>query len=300
MPKKLSDAAVAALHGADGPHVGVPTTAHSKGWLLRLPVQLDRKVYVEVDAALQEIGGKWNRKLKAHVFAEDPRDKIAAMSEAGERPDVGKDFGFFETPDALADRMVELLGATLGDRVLEPSAGEGALVKALIRSGARIGSLDLIEIRSECLLILDRILENDADFDYNPTIGDFLEHEFLSDEEGVIPYDRIIMNPPFSVPGTPMADVVHVTRALELLAPGGRLVACMSPAWLGGSSQHAQAFRLRLGLPPGCTPLGDGSMVQVNAPGTGLLSWRWHANPPGSFRESGTDVSSGLLVAWLS
>ncbi len=299
MPKKLSDAAVAALRDADITRGNA--VAHyegEKGWMLIFPRQLDRGVYVEVDAALQEIGGKWNRKLKAHVFAEDPRDKIAAMREAGERPDVGKDFGFFETPDALADRMVEILGATLGDRVLEPSAGEGALVKALIRRGTCLSSLDVVEIRPECEYLLERILENGANYDHNIIVGNFLTHEFLADADGVIPYDRIIMNPPFSIPGMPMADVVHFTRALELLAPGGRLVACMSPAWLSGSSQRAQAFRLLLGLPPGCTPLGDGSGVQHAEPGR--LSWRWHANPPGSFRESGTDVSSGLLVAWLS
>lgn len=310
MPKKLSDAAVEALKtaqygtsnayqsGAVGKRAGLEATP-----ILMLPGQLDRKIYTEVNAALQEVGGTWNRKLKAHVFAEDPRDKIAAMISDGERSDVGKDFGFFETPPELAYRMVELLGPIpQGARVLEPSAGDGALVRALVRgAGAELvgGSLDMIEIRPEALTALkecEELISHVADV--HVEIGDFLTHAFLADEAGVIPYDRIIMNPPFSMPGLPLADVTHVQRALELLEPTeGKLVACMSPAWLTSSSQKAVVFRLMLGLPPGCLPIGDGSGVK-HAPGSGRMSWKWHENPPGAFRDSGTDVRSGLLVCW--
>ena len=50
------------------------------GNLLYLPsVQLDRKTYTEVNKVLENMGGKWNRKTKAHVFAED--DDVAEMLE---------------------------------------------------------------------------------------------------------------------------------------------------------------------------------------------------------------------------
>ena len=50
------------------------------GNLLYLPsVQLDRKTYTEVNKVLENMGGKWNRKAKAHVFAED--DDVAEMLE---------------------------------------------------------------------------------------------------------------------------------------------------------------------------------------------------------------------------
>lgn len=301
MPKKLSEAAVQALKTAQ-----YVVSNHLP--LLTLPEQLDRKIYTEVNAALQEIGGTWNRKLKAHVFpaGDDVQRSIALMIADGERPDVGKDFGFFATPPELADRMVELLGPIpQGARVLEPSAGDGALVRALVRvcnswSDTNIGSLDMIEIRPEARPALDTIAEQEMSMtcDVEVLTGDFLKHKFLADEAGVIPYDRIIMNPPFSVPGMPLADVTHVQRALELLEPTeGKLVACMSPAWLTSSAQKAVVFRLMLGLPPGSYPLGDGSGV-THAPGSGLMSWKWYENPPGAFRASGTDVRSGLLVCW--
>ena len=34
--------------------------------------QLDRNDYVKVNKALEALGGKWNRKAKAHLFDEDP------------------------------------------------------------------------------------------------------------------------------------------------------------------------------------------------------------------------------------
>ena len=50
------------------------------GNLLYLPsVQLDRKAYTEVNKVLENMGGKWNRKAKAHVFAKD--DDVAEMLE---------------------------------------------------------------------------------------------------------------------------------------------------------------------------------------------------------------------------
>lgn len=39
--------------------------------------QLDRKLYVEVNGVLESMGGKWNRKLRVHVFGEDPADSFA-------------------------------------------------------------------------------------------------------------------------------------------------------------------------------------------------------------------------------
>ena len=53
------------------------------GNLLYLPsVQLDRKTYTEVNKVLENMGGKWNRKTKAHVFAEN--DDVAEIDSTSE------------------------------------------------------------------------------------------------------------------------------------------------------------------------------------------------------------------------
>jgi hypothetical protein len=40
------------------------------------PEQLDRKLYVSVNKVLEAIGGKWNRREKAHLFDECPEETI--------------------------------------------------------------------------------------------------------------------------------------------------------------------------------------------------------------------------------
>ena len=41
------------------------------------PQQLDRKTYEAVNKAIENLGGKWNKKAKTHVFPFDPAPKIA-------------------------------------------------------------------------------------------------------------------------------------------------------------------------------------------------------------------------------
>lgn len=41
--------------------------------------QLDRKQYKAVNEILENIGGKWNRKTKGHVFSDDPNEKLESV-----------------------------------------------------------------------------------------------------------------------------------------------------------------------------------------------------------------------------
>ena len=43
-----------------------------------------RKLYLDVNAALESLGGKWNRKAKGYVFDSDPTDKIEVAILTGE------------------------------------------------------------------------------------------------------------------------------------------------------------------------------------------------------------------------
>ena len=47
-----------------------------EGKLGVITIALPRELYVQVNKALEAMGGKWNRKSKGHVFENDPRSKV--------------------------------------------------------------------------------------------------------------------------------------------------------------------------------------------------------------------------------
>lgn len=109
----------------------------------------------------------------------------------------------FPTPTALAGRMADMLGAEDGETVLEPSAGTGALVDAVLAvcPGALLWKVEANKA------LADRI---------KAFCCDFLTCDFPPGH-----FDRVIMNPPFEN----AADIKHILHALKFLRKGGRLVA---------------------------------------------------------------------------
>lgn len=175
---------------------------------LKLPdKQLERSLYMEVNSVLVNVGGKWDRKTKSHIFSENPAEKLGLVLETGISRDKKVDFQSFYTPVDLAAQVVQL--ANVKDQVvLEPSAGEGALAdQCKVMGAARV---DCLEIDKEAI----KKLENKG--------HSVFEIDFLSFFSR--PYDRIVLNPPF----TKNQDVKHVSHAYVLLRPGGRLVAIMA------------------------------------------------------------------------
>src|SRR5690606_25602428 len=100
-----------------------------EGNALKLPaVQLDRKTYLEVDKVLSAIGGKWDRKARAHLFDEPAADAIEQVLLTGTYERTKQDFGQFDSPSAVVGRVIELARIEDGMKVLEPSCGIGRIV----------------------------------------------------------------------------------------------------------------------------------------------------------------------------
>lgn len=139
-----------------------------------------------------------------------PFDAIKGALEAGVQVVVAPQL--FPTPPELAERMVEL--AKIGPRmkVLEPSAGTGNILRAIIDAepSARV---DAVEINQAlCDALPSKLMEAEEAFC----------HDFLKCTVGQIGrFDRILMNPPFSHG----ADVAHIKHALHFLHRDGRIVA---------------------------------------------------------------------------
>lgn len=243
------------------------------------PEQLDRKLYTDVNKALEGAGGKWDRKAKAHLFERDPREALGLAVATGEAVNMKQALQAFYTPDPLADRLVREAG--LGRQppggwatVLEPSIGGGALAAAAIR--ATEGRLTITGYEVDPVAIKrasDRIVAEIARFNV-PAAGLHVQTiDFLNVPAPPIGqrFDVVLMNPPF----TSGADIRHVRHAWDFVAPGGRLAAIMSPSWQTARASAAKAFRAWV------EEVG-GWLQEIEA---------------GAFKESGTDIATVMLIA---
>jgi len=132
-------------------------------------------------------------------------------------------FQFYPTPVAIANKMATMLNSR--SQILEPSAGNGALVEAYRRviEGEYPRSRADIYV-CEVSETFRRQLANDGSIIFG---SDFL----TADIEGRR-FDGILMNPPFH------GAYKHIRRAVGLLRPKGRLVALLPTGQLRDDSSQ--------------------------------------------------------------
>jgi len=131
----------------------------------------------------------------------------------------------FTTPGPVIDLMMDYAGIEDSHRLLEPSAGTGAIANYLLENYPS-AELDVIELN----LTLQEVLKDNQ---HNLVASNFLEFET---KQG---YDRVLMNPPFRK----LQDIDHVLKAYECLKPGGRLVSIMGAGAFFNSQKKAVKFR---------------------------------------------------------
>jgi predicted RNA methylase len=176
--------------------------------------------------------------------------------------DLAKNFGFFPTPDQLAEQIIDQACLYSPDKklsVLEPSAGTGQLSGRAVAKGAIVDCVEVQDSLSHALRSTGRYRRIfNCDFLLlNPT-GDL--------------YDRIIMNPPFDGE----RDIDHVMHALKFLKDDGLLIAIMSAHTEFAESRKAAAFRDYIAR----------------------LNGKFSDNPAGSFSSVGTNVNTLTLRVW--
>ena len=184
--------------------------------LLYLPQeQLERNLYLKVNKVLESLGGKWNRKAKAHIFEECPENKLENIILTGEYTDAKQEYQFFETPQDVALQLIEMANIKEGETVLEPSAGKGAIAKY-------IKGCDCVELNKDNRKYL---IENGFNFVWD---------DFLTFNQK---YDVIIANPPF----TKQQDIDHVNHMIKLA--NKRVISVMSFSVLFRTNKKTTEFR---------------------------------------------------------
>lgn len=196
-----------------------------------LDIEIERNDYLKLKKTLENAGGKWSRKEQGFVFPFEPENVIAQLV-SGEETNIKKKYQFFETPDKVADLLVCVAVVAPGFDVLEPSAGQGSIVKAILRDEPDL-IVDCCEILEENRKVLSKIKN------VNIVGNDFLKTDFKDKK-----YDRIIANPPFSK----NQDITHLKKMFSLLKQNGRLCCITSKHWLTSKEKKCIEFREWLSL----------------------------------------------------
>ena len=223
------------------------------GHRLELPTHEQLTNYAEVKKALQLAGGKYSR--CGFTFA-DLAQTVKDRLTSGEAVNDKKKFQFFPTPPKVVDMLIASADIRKGMLVLEPSAGQGAIVDAIIEKDA---CAMMIEFMPENVKVLNRKYETGVQ-----------ATDFLSmNPEDSPKYDRIVANPPF----TRNQDVDHVKHMYRFLALDGILVSIMGTSWIRGSQKKQIIFRDWL----------DGIGAEIED------------IPAGMFKESGTNIATVMV-----
>lgn len=125
---------------------------------------------------------------------------------------------FYPTPEPLADRMLRKVDWTRVKYALEPSAGKGDLVRAMLRNAKASNRVKHLMI--DCCEIDNNLVSVLQGNGMTVVQDDFLHYEPMTR------YDLIVMNPPFK------NGDAHLLHALELLKNGGQCVCLLNAKML--------------------------------------------------------------------
>lgn len=185
--------------------------------ILQVPKMTDAE-YDEVKYIVEYIGGHWREKYKGFVFD----DSLQAVRDRLNKIMSAKQFKlsdevvfkiknqFYPTPNWLAKQMVNIADIKSTDRVLEPSAGRGAILEYIAENTKHYHAVEFNRENAECLRASG----------YRVNLTSF-EKYYTTVKNG---FDKIVMNPPFSN----KMDIKHTVLAYNLLNAGGRLVSLLS------------------------------------------------------------------------
>lgn len=216
---------------------------HSPSWIEQQPTTLEEELswltledgvirlpttkmthYTEIKLRIEKAGGSYARSGFIFDYGVDV-EEIFLQLQAGKTVDVRQLQQAFYTPEDEAYALCRKLGDLTGKRLLEPSAGRGALATVAEAAGAKVVAVE----------------------NYHPSVlalrakgFEVIEQDFLTvTPEHIGHFQAVLANPPF----TKGNDIEHVMHMWKFLQPGGQLAAIMSTRWQTGKLSTHRAFR---------------------------------------------------------
>lgn len=249
---------------------GVFNRCRAEGVKLYMPDELlDRQLYESVAKILKNNLGKWvGGKTQAFVFDYDITDTLRKL-QAGEDINTKKAFQFFPTPPEVCDFMFQLALPSRADRILEPSAGSGAIIDELIKSfwcsnGLEDIEVDTIEMNPICRAKL-------VEKGYNLIHDDFMT--FKPKKK----YDMVLANPPFNTNGSSDGYVDHLLKMNEVCS--GTVTAIVPNSFDWKDSKKVREFK---------------QLLEENDAELGIYDLKER-----SFASAGTGVSA-CIITWFA
>lgn len=188
-------------------------------------------------------------KAKSYYYAQQKNSKSRDQRE-------GVDY--FATPEPVGLKMVEWAGIKPGDKVLEPSAGHGAIARFFPER------TEVTMVEPSLNLSQRAALANGSARIVNQRFEDFNRTN---------KYDAIVMNPPYGMGGKTAYE--HLEKATQHLRDGGRIVALLPR---GGLADRRLVDFM---------PLAEENGIHVVAD---------IAMPSSTFERAGTKVNTRVLV----
>ena len=188
--------------------------------------------YDKMKPYMESMGGHWRERVHGFVFS-IPAIERTSHSEYIER------IQFFPTPESVARQMIDLSGILEFNPdnkpfVLEPSAGQGALLDALdTYAGNRRYRREIVV---EPVEENANILKSKGHYVEEMTFEEFYHKNKKNNE---FKFTTVIMNPPFS--GS--REATHTMMAYNMLQSGGTLVGIISENVLYYKDQVSLEFQ---------------------------------------------------------
>lgn len=174
---------------------------------------------------------------EAKTYAEELGEIVDRTATQTRRTADKQDFQQFSTPPPYAFAAARAANIQPGDRVLEPSAGNGGLAVFARAFGGEVDVNEIDQARADTLrdLGFENVTQEDAE-----QIANIMEPET---------HDVVLMNPPFSAAGNRgiaknnAVGGKHVLEAVDMLRPGGRLVAIMGQGFTPENARVKGVFQ---------------------------------------------------------